>query len=63
MCKTPPQCRGGQILNSNFECVCQQGYVLVNDICTYSPCSGGQVWTGSKCICPVGLNFNGVMCL
>jgi hypothetical protein len=26
-------------------------------------CTGGQVWTGSKCVCPVGLNYNGRMCV
>lgn len=62
-CMTVPQCQGGQILDSNYVCVCQTGYVWIDGRCDFSPCQGGQIWTGVKCVCPAGLNFNGSMCL
>jgi hypothetical protein len=62
-CITLPQCQGGQILDSNYQCNCQFGYVWSQNSCIYSPCVGGQIWTGTLCVCPAGLNFNGSMCL
>lgn len=62
-CISYPQCQGGQTLNSLYQCTCPNGYVWSQNLCIFSPCLGGQIWTGSKCICSAGLNFNGTMCL
>ena len=57
-CISSNPCFPNAYLNSQGECICNDGYYRQGNQCIYFECSGGRIYNGIGCVCPVGLYWD-----